>query len=332
MEIQEILYKFAKENNIDDIGISKAENFEHMRDIYSKSMGKLKGFIKDDIEKRIYPSHTVENAKSIIAIAKSYNKRFDFSPKREMPCFISVGAVGEDYHKEMTYILEKLALELKKEFDFQYGVFSDTGPLSDRDIAKMCGIGGYGKNGSIVTKTGGSAVFIGYMITTIDFDKKAEKINPCTSCGKCITVCPTGALSENGFNMEKCISYLTQLKRPLTKEEMLSLNKSIYGCDRCQMVCPLNKESIIFKGETKEYMPEIEFILSLSKSEFKEIYGHTALFWRGSSVIKRNAIAAAASYGTEKAKEIITPFLKSESPLLKDAAQKAIDIIDENKR
>jgi epoxyqueuosine reductase len=58
----------------------------------------------------------------------------------------------------------------------------------------------------------------------------------------CISACPTRALKGNGtIDPGKCISYLTYFGRDLTPKALRGpMGIYIYGCDRCQNVCPRN--------------------------------------------------------------------------------------------
>lgn len=331
MKAEKIIIEYALKNGADDVGICSAEPFEQMRKAFEENSEALKGFAEGDVEKRINPSLSLENAKSIIAIAKSYNMTFREPEDNELRGKISAGAVGEDYHNVLKRILQAVADEMKKEFEFNYKIFVDTGALSDRAVAVRSGMGSVGKNGCVVAENGGAAVFLGYMITDMELESPKESSDVCTGCGKCVRSCPTGALGEERFEIRKCISYITQLKRELTKEEMISVGNSLYGCEMCQLSCPLNKEGKVWEGEEKYRFPSLKNILSFSNRQFKEIYGETAIFWRGNSVIKRNAIICAANSGKEEAKTLIEPFLKSENPLLRDTAEKALEILEEKR-
>ena len=48
-------------------------------------------------------------------------------------------------------------------------VFSDNGPLVDRYLASISGVGYYGINNNIITDKYGSYVFIGYIINNYEF-------------------------------------------------------------------------------------------------------------------------------------------------------------------
>ncbi len=62
--------------------------------------------------------------------------------------------------------------------DFKYKLFADNGPLVDRYLAYLSGIGYFGINNNIITDEYGSYVFIGYIVNNYKFeeDKPLEKV------------------------------------------------------------------------------------------------------------------------------------------------------------
>jgi epoxyqueuosine reductase len=58
----------------------------------------------------------------------------------------------------------------------------------------------------------------------------------------CIAACPTRALLGNGrIDPRRCVSYLTYFGEGLTPPELREpMGTYVYGCDRCQNVCPRN--------------------------------------------------------------------------------------------
>ena len=58
----------------------------------------------------------------------------------------------------------------------------------------------------------------------------------------CIAACPTRALKGDGtIDPQRCISFLTYFGEGLTPRELREpMGLYIYGCDRCQNVCPRN--------------------------------------------------------------------------------------------
>ena len=328
MDTEKIIYTYAENNGIGAAGICSGEDFSDMRPILEKNNGKLKGFVEQDVEKRMCPSLTLPGIKSIIVFALPYRKKLDFAMDDRLRGNLSHGAVGEDYHITLKRILEGLAEELQKFLSFRYKIFVDTGPLVDREVAKRAGIGSIGKNGSVISPKCGSMFFIGYMMTDLDLPFSLPSAeNPCTSCHICIDCCPSGALSEEGFHAEKCISCLTQLNRSLTMEEMKVMGKQIYGCDICQLCCPKNKgnsrESVTDINAAK---PDLEELLSLSNKAFKETYGKTAAGWRGKKILQRNALIALGNSGDKRAEAILSAFLTDERDIIQDTAYKALKL------
>ncbi len=328
MTAEEFIRKYADENKIDNIGICNADNFEEIRSDLEKNAEILKGFVERNIEKRINVRLTMENAKSIICIAQGFNIKYDIERDDEIRSYISMGAIGEDYHIYIKKILEELAEEMKEKFGGEYLCFSDTGPLSDRSVAIRSGVGYRGKNGCIIAKNGGAAVFIGYIITSLKLETSKTNEESCGECRRCILSCPSGAITENGFETEKCISYLTQVKRELSLEEMKTIGYNLYGCDVCQRVCRKTGYAEKICTDIDECMPKTEEILNLSQREFKERYGKTAMGWRGAAVIKRNALCSLMKYRNKKAYEIAVTATKSESHIVKKTAEKVIDFLE----
>jgi epoxyqueuosine reductase len=82
-----------------------------------------------------------------------------------------------------------------------------------------------------------------------------------------------------------CISYLTQKKENLNKAEAANIGGQIYGCDLCQICCPMNNTKNRLKELSRE---ELFDMLSMEEGHFKERFGHTAMAWRGLTHFKRN--------------------------------------------
>ncbi len=313
------IINFAYNNDIDKIGFCNANAFDNIKEIVSKRAAKnyLSGFEPKDINKMIYPNLTMPNVKSIIVIAESYNKEFKFENDNKLRANISLSAVGTDYHIIIKNKLEKLAYYMKTLIpEFEYKIFTDTGPLMDREVAKRSGIGWQGKNNFIITEEFGSWIFIGYMLINIYLpEDKQITTNKCGNCIKCIISCPNSALKNNyEFDAKVCISYLTQTKEQLSIKETKSIGFQLYGCDICQKVCHYNKNK--FFKETiyniDEATADIEQLLFMSNKEFKNKYGKTAAGWRGKKTLQRNAIIVLQNMNTKYATELINRWKQKE--------------------
>ncbi len=297
----------AKELNIDMIGFTNADPLVEIKDYleYRKFYNIETEFEEKNLLLRIDPKLTLESCKSIIVIALSYNINYDEKPSYKYRGKLSKSSWGIDYHWVLKQKLERLIDEIKKEKDFQYKFFVDTGPLVERELAHKAGIGYYGKNCNIINEEYGSFIFIGYILTDLELNPKPNVIgSQCGECDLCLKACPGGALEEYRLNTKRCISYQTQTK-DIDLELKKNMGINIYGCDTCQNVCPKNKD--IKESIHKEFIPkltkgavDIEELLSMSNKQFKLKYGSMAGSWRGRNILRRNAIIAIENIKTKK--------------------------------
>lgn len=286
------LKEFCKSIGINCVGIAGVGPYHDLENIIKDRTKKdfITGMEETSIEKRINPRASMENAESIIVCA------FPYFVEDVVDSNLSKYCYGMDYHIVVKEKLQQIADYIDSEIEgFQYMIFADNGPLVDRYLASVSGIGYYGINNNIITDEYGSFVFIGYIINNYYFesDKKSEK--SCAKCGKCITSCPGKAiLGDFEMNPKKCLSYITQKKEDLSEDEKIALknNKKIFGCDICQDVCPHNIS--ISKTNIKEFKEELiynleeEEINNISNKEFRRRYKEKAFSWRGKKIIQRN--------------------------------------------
>ena len=286
------LKEFCKSVGINKVGIAKIGPYEDLKRIIKNRAlnGYLTGMEEPVLENRINPKNTMENCKSIIVCAFPYYIGDKENSNLSKYCY------GKDYHivvkQKMEQITEYLSNTIK---GFEYKIFVDNGPLVDRYLAYLSGIGYFGINNNIITDEYGSYVFIGYIINNYEFTPDEPLPKTCIKCGKCVEYCPGNAILGNfEMNPTRCLSYITQKKEELSEEERNILNSSnkIFGCDICQEVCPHNKHIPI--TNINEFLEdtiinlEYEDIDTLSNKEFKRRYGNRAFSWRGRKIIKRN--------------------------------------------
>ncbi|MGO1468639.1 MAG: tRNA epoxyqueuosine(34) reductase QueG [Tissierella sp.] len=334
MDKEKYIVDASKRVGIDIIGFTDSSILDIKSFILSKKeAGKSTEFEEKDIEKRINPKFTMDSVQSIIVIGVSYNSAFKQKKTYGLSGDISMSSWGTDYHKVLKVKMENLILEIKKEIDFEYKAFADTGPLVDRELARRAGIGFFGKNCSIINKEYGSFIFLGYILTNIDLKSDSPLNEDCGECELCLKACPTGALeSAYNINAKKCISYLTQTKEEIPRELRKKMGKSIYGCDICQKVCPKNKN--IKHSSHKEFIPSItggtidlEGLLFMSNREFKREFGHMAGSWRGKNILKRNAIIAIGNIGDKTNIPLLEEVRKNSNSTLQGYIDLAIENI-----
>ncbi|NLT39903.1 MAG: DUF1730 domain-containing protein [Clostridiales bacterium] len=215
---------------------------------------------------------------------------------------LSLYARAEDYHKVLVSRLERAASVLSELYPANRFVpLADSSPLPEKAAALLAGIGIAGMNSLIYCDRYGSFVFLGCILTDLTFRNTCSGRSHCTGCLICVRSCPTGALTASGeqviFEPMRCISAVTQKKGTLTSFEQQALRdgKSAWGCDICQLVCPMNsavdKTSIdAFSGGSVPILTSLnmEEIEPLSEESFKSLYGDRAFAWRGKAVLERN--------------------------------------------
>ncbi|MBQ6554681.1 MAG: DUF1730 domain-containing protein [Firmicutes bacterium] len=305
MITQKQLEEFAQQNNV-IAGMTGARVFDELK----KPLERKVPFVSYSLEERIDPALTLENAKTVICLGYPYPR--EITTDRG----ISIAAAGMDYHTLVMSALENL----KAFLGIDGLAFADTGPLVDRYVAYLCGLGHYGKNGFIINEKFGTLFFIGYIITTDGAESYNTPQNgSCGDCRRCLDACPTGAINGGEMAYESCISCLTQIKGVLSREQMKSMRGQVYGCDVCQLSCPKNRGRLKINLRENDYTHFFE----LTNKQFREKYGSTGIAWRGRATIVRNAINAHINTGGSK--EDIKIFLTDNNEVLRETAKILLD-------
>ena len=344
--LKEKIQKKSKELGIDKIGFASAAPFDHLAQGMqeSKELGHTTGFEHPILEERIYPEKIFDSPKTIISIALAYPTLPSQKPervKRERRGAFARASWGEDYHfilsRRMEALIEYIKSEVNQE-DVAFKPMVDTGELIDVRVAERAGIGFVGKNGLLVTKEFGSYVYLGELITNIEFPVDAPVDYGCGDCTRCVDFCPTNALLGNGkMNAQRCLSYQTQTKGFMPKEYRKKMGHVIYGCDICQQVCPYNKGKDFhlhpeMEPSVEETHPLLKPLVTISNKEFKERFGKMAGSWRGKKPLQRNAIIALANYRDKTAVPLLLKVMKEDMrPVIKGTAAWAVsEIISES--
>ena len=348
MPLKNEIKDFSKSIGIDVIGITSAEPFNDVQEIFTDRV--KKGFYEDfdysieDVEFRCNPRNILSDAKSIISIAVSYNihnvhlKEKKNSKKEKTTGIISKFALGIDYHKILKDKLEILADFIKKISlkNFKYKILVDTGPIVDRAVANRAGIGWYGKNCCIITKRFGSWIFLGEMITNLELESDDSDFKDCGDCDLCLRACPTQAIiSPYIIDVRKCISNLTQKRGEIPMNLLEKMGGNIYGCDICQNVCPHNKETEFI--DRKDFLPilqngeniELSKIINMSEKEFKKWFGSSTIEWVGRNILRRNAIIALGNIGYPNSKNLLLKACEDKDYIIRKYADWAINKIED---
>jgi len=202
---------------------------------------------------------------------------------------------GKDYHQVLLKRLESICEQLRIRYPtHQFLPGTDNSPIPEQTAAILAGLGERGLHHLLIVPPYGSYLFLGTILTDLPIKTTLKEKKPiCRRCGLCQKACPTGAL-DSGFAANRCLSHITQKKGELTAEEAAFVAKSptIWGCDICQNICPLNREASLsplpeFREDLITCLKEAE-LSSLSNRQFAAQYGDRAFSWRGPAPLRRN--------------------------------------------
>jgi epoxyqueuosine reductase len=302
------------------------------------------------------PAKLAPWAKSVVSVGMNYQTPDKRAEEKGTKGWISRYAWGDDYHDIIKDRLEKLLVIIKENYSM-FGeqrplhrlgedpsdrgkecpeqivgkVFTDSGPVLERELAAGSGIGWIGKNTMLISPQKGSWFFLGELFLNIELAHDRPIRDRCGSCELCLKACPTGAfVGPYVLDARRCISYLTiELKTAIPKHLRPLMGNHIFGCDICQEVCPYNvkakaTEETGYAPREGLLAPELIPLLSLTDEEFKGRF-------RGSPVLRakrrgflRNVAVALGNLKDKTAIPALAKALGDHEPLVRRHAAWAL--------
>jgi len=227
-------------------------------------------YMERNVEKRYDPRLLMDGCRSIIVVALNYSPLKKQNP--EAP-HIAEFAYGKDYHNIIRGKLKTLLKAIKEMKQTVHGrAFADSAPITERYWAREAGLGWLGKNHHLILPGKGSTYLLGELLVDIDLAYDKPMADRCGKCRRCINACPTKALNEKDvLDANRCLSYLTIEKRGAfnaTETRLVSKNNCLFGCDKCQEVCPWNRFS---SGNSHSELQPKDGFLSMKKIDFEKM-------------------------------------------------------------
>lgn len=208
---------------------------------------------------RANPQQLLEGTQSILLLGIRYPdpRAIPDAQPGEACGRVASYAWGDDYHDIIPERLAPLANLLSAQLSNGFTnskIYTDTGPVLERDLAQRAGLGWAGKNTCLISPTSGSYYLLAEVFTSTELAPSPPlQTDHCGSCTRCIQACPTGCiLPDRTIDAGRCISYLTiENKGAIPAGLRPKMGEWVFGCDICQMVCPWNlRFSDIGAGET----------------------------------------------------------------------------------
>ena len=355
----ELIKSLALEHGLDLVGAVSIEQLRPVLAAESRHLAQWQAagyagemdYMNREAELFAEPERLLPGVRSVISFAVPYaDPRGGVDPT----CPRGFGRVARyaqwrDYHLVIKKILRRLmaALEAGAGGKLGWRAFSDAVPFLERAAGAASGLGFRGKNGLVIRPGAGSYFFLAEVLLDLDvvipdglpgasmpLNKTAGK-SGCGTCARCQTGCPTGAfVAPHRLDARRCISYLTiEKKSGFSAEERAMVGDWIFGCDRCQEVCPFNHSGV-------EITPVAEFgssrgagalvdlksiLETASDGQFTARFAGTPLMRPGRIGMIRNALAVAANQRcVEVLPAMIEVFRRESSQMIKTEALAAL--------
>lgn len=265
-------------------------------------------YLENHEDLRFDPRLLFPGARSVVAVALNYFPRQRLRPGQYQFAYY---AYGLDYHDVMRRRLSALAQAALPEGAFR--VCCDTAPMLDRYWAWKAGLGWTGRNSCLILPHKGSYFFLGEILTTVEFDTYDTPMDDqCGTCDRCLRACPTHALRPDAPpDARRCLSYLTIENRgDIPADAARRMGTTIYGCDRCQLACPHNRQAQ--PTAVDDFAPSPDFLAmspadwrALTPERYREIFRGSAVKRAKYDGLMRN-IGAAQSRASDAGAETDT--------------------------
>lgn len=337
-ELEQKIKAYGKELGFDLVGITTADPFVRDESVSIKRirqglMTGLPWYTEERVHLATHPEKLLQNAKSIISLAISYNTGNPKNAKHEPMGKIARYAWGEDYHLVLKDKLRNFVKGLSKHIntEFQTRIFVDDGPMNDRAAAERSGLGWFGKNTNILTISHGSWVLLGQVITDLELEPDTALAKNCGNCVRCIDDCPTGAIiAPYVIDNNRCISFLTiELRGSIPRKLRTLIGDWVFGCDICQDVCPVNRKVEIsrepaFRQRHDFAAPALIPLLHLDDESFRSRFKNSPIKRAKRVGLQRNVCVALGNIGDPTALPALMEALNNDNPIIREHAAWAI--------
>lgn len=272
-------------------------------------------------ERSTDPASSLPDAKALVVGARSY---LTADPEEPVPPLGGRVAryAWDDHYAALRGGLRAMAQVLKAA-GWRARVLADDNALVDRAAAHRAGIGWWGKNANLLLPGLGSWYVLGSVLTDAPLPASGSAApDRCGSCTRCLTACPTGAITAPGVvDARRCLSWLLQAEGVFPLEHRVALADRIYGCDECQEVCPPNRRAPIAApgGTERPWAPLLDLL-----DDDDDVVLRWAQRWyiprREVRYVRRNALVVLGNVGNGSDPRVIAVLrrhLDHEDPLLR---------------
>ena len=328
------LARLAEELGLDVVGAARPEPYEdterHIRERLELGYFADMRFTMARPEVSCHPETLLAGAKTVISAALCY-----YTPGPGPEPDRGEGRLARyawrDHYAELREKLDALGRRLGG----PYRVLVDANHHVDRAGAVRSGLGFSGKNTMLITRTHGSWVVLGTLVTEVEIEPTPPLDLDCGSCRLCIDACPTDAIVDAGvIDARLCLAYWLQAPHPIPEPVRADLGDQAYGCDICQDVCPWNrgveKRRSGF-GLPDDATPTVSLVDWLERDGAALVADFDRLYVPKNDPrwLQRNALIALGNGGAASDAETIARYVESDDEILSETAEWALAQIAE---
>jgi len=262
-------------------------------------------YLHRQAEKRKDPRLVMPGARTaVVTLTNYFHGDPGPNPEPRVPR-VAQYAWSSDYHNVLGERLEQLAMAIRELVPgATTRCYVDAGPVPERELAQLAGLGWIGKNMMLIHPEIGSFTFIGVVLTDAGLEPDLPfEADRCGTCRRCLDACPTQAFAgPRDLDARACISYLTiEHRGAFTATQASQVGEWIFGCDVCQDVCPWN---VSFAQQTPDpgfaprpeiAQPDIRELTQMNDADFQRRYAGTPFTRPGYRGMRRNAAAVRSS-------------------------------------
>ncbi len=247
MSLKERLFEKALELNFEDVGCTGTEPLApYISEIDSRPPEMYDWILNEKFSTRRGAGLAEKHpwARSVLVLIRNYHKRA-FPPEL-------IGKIGRCYQVDERIEKREEHHRVRAYFDFLkkegiHFLFDLETPA--RMAAARAGVVSYGKNCfAYSARAMRGSSWIEIIPLLLDAELEPDQPSVRYGCPKwcrnaCMAACPTKAIYAPGkMNPKRCVAYNTYYSNGITPAELREpMGTWVYGCDRCQQVCPRNE-------------------------------------------------------------------------------------------
>ena len=286
-------------------------------------------WLADRAPERAHPQTLWPGARTVICLGLSYAPATDPLENLAHPTRgnISVYARHRDYHDVVKGMLKHLAAFIASRFGPAVKVFVDTAPVMEKPLAAAAGLGWQGKHTNLVSRTHGSWLLLGEVMTSLDLPPDPPSAPHCGTCTRCLAVCPTTAFpAPYQLDATRCISYLTiEHAGPIPHALRPLMGNRIYGCDDCLAVCPWNRFARAAAHPKLAARPDLDaptlaHLATLDDAAFRQTFAGSPIKRIGRNRFVRNVLTAIGNAADPTLRPAAQNLTSDPDPVVAEAA------------